>query len=83
MVPDDLAQGAQATPPHTRVPALADQAGQLGRAVRAQDALRPAVGRGTQVARGAGAQTRPLPRPHPVAGEGATVVIVTRLSRLR
>ena len=80
MMSDNLTQRPQATPAHTRVLALVNQTGQLGRTVRADNTLGPAVGRGAQVAGGAGALT-PGPR-HPVGREWAAVVVVTRLPGL-
>ena len=81
MMSDDLTQGSEATSAHTGVLALVNQTGQMGRTVRADHTLGPAVGRGPQVPGGAGALTRP--RHHPGGGEWAAVVVVTGLPGLR
>ena len=80
MVSDDLTQGPHPTPPHAGILAPADQAGQVGRAVRAEHALGAAVGRGAVVAGGAAAHA-PAPRLAVVA-VGTAEVVATRISAL-
>ena len=81
VVSDDLTQGPEATPAHTGVLTLVDKTGQLGRTVTTDHTLGAAVGRGPQVPGDTGALTPTTDLS--VAGEGAAVVVVTRLPSLR